>query len=73
MKLKEDHPSFSPIIPEQWDSYAFKVNFRSHTLQIKVTKKNIEITNRNEAPINIKVYDKLYTINEHETINVPMN
>lgn len=72
MKLKEDHPSFSPIIPEQWDSYAFKVNFRSHTLQIKVTKKNIEITNRNGAPINIKVYDKLYTINEHETVNVPM-
>lgn len=73
MKLNESHPSFNPIIPKQWETYSFKVNYRSHTLKVKVTKKDIEITNQNGSLIDIIIYGKPYTVKEHESVKVPMN
>lgn len=72
MKYWEEPLSFSPIIPKQWDSYTFKVNYRTHRLQVKVTKTSVEVTNIHEQAITIKVYDKTYTINKHATLTVSM-
>jgi maltose phosphorylase len=39
MRVLEDKLHFYPQIPEQWDSYSFKVNFRSRIIKITVNKK----------------------------------
>ena len=38
MRVIEDKLSFSPRIPEQWDSYSFKINFRKRILKVTVAK-----------------------------------
>lgn len=44
MKILDGQLDFTPIIPEAWDSYTFKVNFRNCTLQMKVGKQEIKIS-----------------------------
>ncbi|WP_228850428.1 glycoside hydrolase family 65 protein [Aegicerativicinus sediminis] len=39
MRVKNDKLSFEPKIPEQWEAYSFKINFRQQILKIKVTHK----------------------------------
>lgn len=38
MRVKGGMLSFEPKIPEQWDGYSFKVNFRGHILKVDVTQ-----------------------------------
>ncbi|NNK11808.1 MAG: glycoside hydrolase family 65 protein [Flavobacteriaceae bacterium] len=38
MRIKNDKLSFTPRIPEEWDSYSFKINFRNRILKILVDK-----------------------------------
>ncbi|PTX60172.1 maltose phosphorylase [Kordia periserrulae] len=38
MRMKNDTLSFEPRIPEQWNAYSFKVNYRNHILKINVTQ-----------------------------------
>ncbi len=38
MRIKDDTLHFSPRIPEQWDAYSFKVNFRNQILKVTVSK-----------------------------------
>ncbi len=39
MRIVEDKLSFTPRIPNQWQSYSFKINFRKRILKVTVTKK----------------------------------
>ncbi|MEM9869285.1 MAG: glycosyl hydrolase family 65 protein, partial [Bacteroidota bacterium] len=62
MRIKEDKLSFEPQIPEQWDSYIFKINFRGQivTVRIEQNKSSFEITGDTELPI--LVNDKQLTL-----------
>lgn len=53
MRVKEGKLSFTPRIPEQWDAYSFKINFRNQILKINVTqnKTNFELLNGEELSI----------------------
>ena len=53
MRIKNDQLSFDPQIPEQWSSYAFKVNFRGQIVTIKVehNASSFEITGDGELDI----------------------
>ena len=37
MRVKDDMLHFEPRIPQQWEAYTFKVNFRGQILQVRVT------------------------------------
>ena len=62
MMLVNDQLSFTPFLPSQWEEYAFKINFRSNQLAIKVHRTGIEITNLSIGPITLLVKGKSYTI-----------
>jgi maltose phosphorylase len=36
MRIKNDTLHFNPRIPQQWDGYSFKINFRNQVLKIIV-------------------------------------
>ncbi|MCK0160337.1 glycoside hydrolase family 65 protein [Allomuricauda sp. F6463D] len=38
MRIKDGKLSFSPHIPDQWEMYSFKINFRNRVIKITVTK-----------------------------------
>jgi maltose phosphorylase len=44
---------FDPYLPEQWESYSFKIRFREHVLQINVSKLGTTIENDSENDIKI--------------------
>ena len=38
MRVRDDKLNFTPQIPDHWDSYSFKVNFRGQILKVNVSK-----------------------------------
>ncbi|GLB51452.1 maltose phosphorylase [Neptunitalea chrysea] len=44
MRVKDGMLSFEPRIPEQWNGFTFKVNFRNHVLKVNVTKEGTTFT-----------------------------
>lgn len=42
MRIKEGQLHFNPFIPDQWQSYSFRIEFRGHVIKIKVSKATIE-------------------------------
>ena len=38
MRIKQGQLHFDPVIPEQWESYSFKINFRDQVLKLEVAK-----------------------------------
>jgi maltose phosphorylase len=39
MRIKDNKPSFTPKIPNEWEAYTFKINFRENIITVKVTQK----------------------------------
>ena len=62
MMLVNDQLSFNPFLPSQWEEYAFKINFRSNQLAIRIQKKGVEIANLSANPITLMVKGSSYTI-----------
>jgi maltose phosphorylase len=62
MMLVNDQLSFNPFLPSQWEEYAFKINFRSNQLAIRILKKGVEIANLSANPITLMVKGSSYTI-----------
>ena len=62
MRVKEGYLSFEPKIPEQWNSYTFKVNFRARTLKIHVTKEDCHITLERGAPLELLLNESKISI-----------
>jgi maltose phosphorylase len=62
MMLVNDQLSFTPFLPNQWEEYAFKINFRSNQLAIKIQRTGVEIANLSGTPITLLVKGKAYTI-----------
>ena len=55
MRVMNDQLHFTPQIPEQWTSYAFKINFRNQIITISVSKQgtSFEITGKEELAIQL--------------------
>ena len=65
MQVLEGLMSFSPTIPQKWNSYTFKINFRGRTLQLCINKRNIEVRLIKGPSLKIKVYEKEYILEEN--------
>ncbi|WP_029033483.1 glycoside hydrolase family 65 protein [Salinimicrobium terrae] len=55
MRMVEGKLSFNPRIPEGWDSYSFKVNFRDQILKINVAPEKTSFTLEGNNPLEILV------------------
>ena len=60
MRVKNDKLHFEPRIPEQWQGYSFKINFRNQILKVSVhpneTKFSLEGGNGNTDQSHIEVF-----------------
>ena len=55
MRVKNGKLSFEPKIPEQWNAYSFKINFRNQILKIKVTQHDTTFELDGNDPLTILV------------------
>lgn len=63
VQIQGDTLCFSPVLPQQWNSYSFKVNFLENTLRIQISKE-IKISLITGTELNIQVYQNVYTLKQ---------
>lgn len=73
MRMKEGKLSFEPKIPEQWDSYSFKVNFRNQIVKAIINKEVafFEMAGTNELEILVK--GKVYILSPKGPLKVKLS
>jgi maltose phosphorylase len=70
MRVKNDSLVFSPRIPQQWQAYSFKINYKHQILTIKVTNENTTFNLSGDKKLKIQVNDLWVTITPNITITV---
>ena len=71
MRVRKGQLYFNPFIPDQWNSYSFKIRFREWLLKIIVAKEKVEIENRSETPVTIYLSNKPLELHPLKTAMVP--
>ena len=70
MRVKNNHLEFTPRIPNQWDAYSFKINFRDQILKVNVAKNETYFELDGTKELTIKVNEKLVTIHPNSLVKV---
>jgi len=68
MRVRNGKLSFTPFLPEEWNSFSFNIGFRGVQLKIKVKKDGITIVNPAKELMDINIFSQLYSIPEGETV-----
>ncbi len=58
MRNFDNKLSFYPIIPKDWESYSFKINYRGSVLQVYKSQTEMKITNLSDKEVEIEVNGK---------------
>ncbi len=68
MRTTEQGISFQPMLPKQWDRYAFKIRYRESMLEISTSRDGTQITLIEGSPLSINVYGITKEINDHAPV-----
>ncbi|MGV2805210.1 family 65 glycosyl hydrolase, partial [Clostridium perfringens] len=68
MRLKESGLSLSPAIPQDWEKYAFRLNFRGRLIGVSIEKDGVTLEIVEGDSIEIKLYDKAVTLEEGKSV-----
>ncbi len=63
-----DGLSFSPFLPDCWELYEFKINYKSRKLSIKVDKENVTIKLLDGEDITINLYGKQKLLSKDDVV-----
>jgi maltose phosphorylase len=70
MRVRHGILQFSPYIPEQWTSYAFKILYRGVLLNIQVSQEKVKIENQSDTEITLKIHETSHTIDAKQVIEM---
>lgn len=68
MRVRENKLSFSPFLPEQWNSFAFNIGFRGIQLKVKISREELTVINPAKELLDINIFNQSYRIPEGETV-----
>ncbi|WP_448636641.1 family 65 glycosyl hydrolase domain-containing protein [Pedobacter panaciterrae] len=68
MRVRNNQLKFSPFLPKQWDSFSFTIGFRGVQLKIKITIRQIIITNNSGQTLEVLIFNELYSIPKGEKV-----
>lgn len=72
MRIRDGKLSFKPFIPDKWDSYSFRINFRGTILEIKVNKLTVCIENLSDQELTLLLYDQEQNIGGNKKTEVQL-
>jgi maltose phosphorylase len=72
MRVRENQLHFSPFIPQQWNAYTFKVNFRGTLLRVKVAQEGVTLENESAQAISLFVHGKPYEVAGNSTLQTSL-
>jgi maltose phosphorylase len=70
MRVVDNKLSFEPKIPEQWQGYSFKVNFRHQILKVNVSKRQTHFELEGDQDLEILVNGNSVTISPNSLLSV---
>ena len=70
MRVKNDTLSFEPKIPNQWEGYSFKVNFRHQIITVSVSQNETQFILEGDKDLTIYVDGKEVSISPNNTVTV---
>ncbi|MFW5979988.1 MAG: family 65 glycosyl hydrolase domain-containing protein [Halanaerobiales bacterium] len=70
LNIREGILSIAPFIPEEWEDYSFKINFRQRIINIKVSEKYVEVELLKGKDFAMYIFDQSYELNMEKRINV---
>ena len=70
MRVENDQLSFKPQIPEQWDAYSFKVNFRDRILKVNVSADKTVFSLEGEDSLEILVNGNKVEVSPNTQVSV---
>ncbi|SNR55246.1 maltose phosphorylase [Maribacter sedimenticola] len=70
MRIINDKLSFQPQIPEQWNAYSFKVNFRNRIIKVHVSAKAVTFQLSGSKEVSIRVNGEKVVLYPDEIITV---
>jgi maltose phosphorylase len=71
-RIRNGKISFAPIIPDKWNSYSFRINFRNAILKITVNKETVCIENLSDKELTLTLYDQDQFIGGNKQIEVQL-
>ena len=70
MRVKNDTLYFSPKIPDQWEAYSFKVNFRHQILEVIVYKGKTEFKLEGDQDLQVLVGDNKVVVAPGQNVTI---
>tara|TARA_R110002050_G_scaffold110363_1_gene222441 strand:- start:18652 stop:20958 length:2307 start_codon:yes stop_codon:yes gene_type:complete len=70
MRVKNNQLSFTPKIPNQWDAYSFKVNFRNQILKVNVSQYETKFELEGETELQLLVNNTLVSISPNSLVTI---
>ncbi|MBU2948693.1 glycoside hydrolase family 65 protein [Zobellia uliginosa] len=67
MRVADDKLSFEPKIPEQWEAYSFKINFRERILKVTVKKDSTEFLLNGQEDMSIRLKGERIVLEPNKT------
>ena len=70
LRVKNDSLHFEPKIPEQWQGYSFKINFRNQILQVFVNANETKFTLEGTQELTVYVNGKAVLVEPNTLVTV---
>lgn len=58
--VRNNRLQLKPFVPEKWNWYSFKINFRSRKLKIRIAKDQVIIEQISGEPLDVNLFDREY-------------
>ncbi len=68
MSVKDGKISFEPTIPKQWDSYSFKINFRSNIIELYKSQTETKIKVNSDRALEVYLDGKMTKVEPQEVL-----
>lgn len=71
MRVRGNCVYFSPMLPKQWDSYSFLMNFRGIVFQVQISSEGINVSNTNaEKDLSVHAFGQYHEIKPSSQIKI---
>lgn len=70
MRVKNETLHFEPKIPQQWEGYSFKINFRGQVLKVAIHQGETKFTLEGDKELTVFVNGKDVLVTPHELVTV---
>jgi len=70
MRVKENQLHLNPVLPKNWQSYAFKIGFRKAVITVNVDAEKVTLSNESEYEVTLSLFGSRQQLDAGGSLNV---